>query len=547
MSQRPPIAINYAALSDLLSTEADPIARLTITLCWRTGLQRSELHTLNWSQVDLTQGIITLGLRKVPIPADVIPYLQQCYEKRLPGCDAVVVTLRQKKRVTEQFLSQAARSALDRYGMPRVRLCDLRFDYIRRCISAFGQEKAAMLCGLSMSSIRSFCMTTGTEQNNLPACAVSFSDVPVEQLSYDRIEALITQQQGTAAGLLLRLYLQLGLSYRQILDLQWSQVDLSNGYLLLAQKRQPIPADLLALLQERYQGNGEAGASVLLSDATHKPFKTVNHLSKVAKDPLVQAGLFSFGLPRIRACYQEHIQSAQQQQQVLALCEQNGWFFRRQVDKNLNLSPVCSRLLLSKLIQAGELVRLGDRYYVAQQVPKSHHLPEQILSLVDRQGATSRRDIVQEFGVEPRYATYLLNQMLDQGLLVRSQSKQYSRSAAELPEQKKRACILALLEQNGMISRKDAANALHLSIAQAGILLRKLADEGVIMRGMHCRYHLISSAPEQVQTQRLRQLVQERGALAREDISKELQLSARQTDDLIHYLLKTGDMTLTIA
>jgi integrase len=103
--------------------------RSAITLAIDTGLRREELFGLEWSQVDLSRGVITTTTRTksgrsrmVPLPARSAQILAQ--QKRYPGVPHVLVNPDTKERYVQ--MNKGLEGARRRSGIARLCWHDLR-------------------------------------------------------------------------------------------------------------------------------------------------------------------------------------------------------------------------------------------------------------------------------------------------------------------------------------------------------------------------------------------------------------------------------------
>ena len=109
---------------------ADPEGAV-LRLAWQAGLSREEIAGLTWPQVDLTDSVLYLSDRTVPLEGDTLNCLRRRHERYAAVSDHVVISDRYKRPMPPESVSRLARNALDAEGL-RVSLKDLRQDFVIR-------------------------------------------------------------------------------------------------------------------------------------------------------------------------------------------------------------------------------------------------------------------------------------------------------------------------------------------------------------------------------------------------------------------------------
>ena len=119
-------------MAAVLAENAGNAAGTILRLAFQQGLLREEITFLTWDQVSFLDGVLRLPDREVPMEPEFRSYLEPLRTEGVLTSSYVVVSERYRKRMQPEAVSRIARRALDRAGLTKVRLVDLRNDYIIR-------------------------------------------------------------------------------------------------------------------------------------------------------------------------------------------------------------------------------------------------------------------------------------------------------------------------------------------------------------------------------------------------------------------------------
>ena len=133
------------ALSQMFLSQDGPGITI-IRLAWQAGLTRSEIHSLQWSQVDFQNHCLHIAGRLVPLSSDLEQFLTKLREGS-PSDTHVVTSEKMQAPISLPYVSMLARRFLSDYGMTDVRLTDLRHDYVIRQLQAESIETVAKWSG----------------------------------------------------------------------------------------------------------------------------------------------------------------------------------------------------------------------------------------------------------------------------------------------------------------------------------------------------------------------------------------------------------------
>ncbi|MCI9121647.1 MAG: tyrosine-type recombinase/integrase [Oscillibacter sp.] len=112
----------------------------------------------------------------------------------------------------------------------------------------------------------------------------------------------------------------------------------------------------------------------------------------------------------------------------------------------------------------------------------------QILSLVRRQGWTTRNEVMDLLGLSRTTAYNRLKQMVRRGKLTQVGNRYYPPEAV-VPPERQEAAVLEYLEREGFAYRQDIARVLGIGVTQCRPLLQRMLASGSLVQERQ-RYHL---------------------------------------------------------
>ncbi len=141
--------LDEAALRRLLERELSGPEALVLRLAWLEGLTREEIAVLTWDQVSFLDDRLELPDRMIPLDPEVRALLWKLHEARDAGEEThVLLSARERKPMRLESIPRVARQALNRNGLNGVRLLDLRYDWIIRCLDRMDWPEAARISGV---------------------------------------------------------------------------------------------------------------------------------------------------------------------------------------------------------------------------------------------------------------------------------------------------------------------------------------------------------------------------------------------------------------
>ena len=416
--------LDEAALRRLLEREQTGPEALVLRLAWLEGLTREEIAALTWDQVSFLDDRLELPDRMIPLEREVRSFLWKLREAREareePGDPHVLLSARERKPMRLESISRIARLALDRGGLEGVRLLDLRYDWIIRCLDRMDWPEAARISGVEVATLQ--------VRFSASAPAREAPKPPPVQVDEFKLWKLLQAERDTAAGLAMWLGWQLGLQAQEMIALTWEQVDFQEGLLRLPDRDVPMTSAVRRILEEEHgRRSPEEDPHVLLTEQSRKPLD-LPRLSRLTRAALIRGGLERVSLRDLR----RDDSRDEEDERILQRALERGFLSRGDVSELLGLSKTATYARLRRLTERGKLVRVGGKYYLPGTVvpPEKHR--EAILDYLAEAGFAYRQDIVDLLHIQPKQCTLVLHRMVEEGLLVQLGQKYF------LPEQEKR-------------------------------------------------------------------------------------------------------------
>ena len=409
--------LDEAAMRRLLEREQSGPEAVVLRLAWLQGLTREEIAALTWDQVSFLDGRLELPDRMVPLDGEVRAFLWKLHEakeaREEPGDPHVLLSARERKPMRLESVSRIARQALDRGGLRDVRLLDLRYDRIIRCLDRMDWPEAARISGVEVATLQL--------RFSASAPARKAPKPPPAQLDEFKLWKLLQAERDTAAGLAMWLGWQLGLQAQEMISLTWKQVDFQEGILRLPDRSVSMTSAVRRILEEerRRRKPGE-DPHVLLTEQSRKPLD-LPRLSRITRTALIRGGLERVTLRDLR---RDDGRDAEDER-VLQRALERGFVSRGDVSELLGLSKTATYSRLRRLTELGRLVRVGGKYYLPGTVVPPEQHRETVLKYLAQEGFAYRQDIVDLLQIQPKQCTLLLHRMVEEGTLVQIGQKYF--------------------------------------------------------------------------------------------------------------------------
>ena len=395
------------ALKRILQRERASVTGVILRLAWQEGLTRDEVSSLTWSGVNLITNELYLPDRTVPITEDTAACLTQWQTLVGDYGPHVVVSEQRKARLAPQSISRLARTALDAEGQSKVRLLDLRYDFVLRQLEAHDWPYVLRISGISVTTYRN-CLAD-----------VRKGPAPAEPETHDAKEdeynlwKLMQSEQDTPAGIALWLSHRIGLSTEEIVSLTWAQVDLDAGIVHLPGRDEPLTAAVTRILSaERERRAPDDDPHVILTPRTRKSV-TVARLSTMVRTILIRGGVETQSLRDLR----RDSVLEDEKRKLLDYAEKHGSISRAEAMALLGLNEGRIYSRLNALVFTGELVRINFRYYPAGTVVLPEQQSEAIKQYLAENGSAYCSDIAELLHIGKRPTARLLKHMVERGEL----------------------------------------------------------------------------------------------------------------------------------
>lgn len=386
---------------------------IVLRLAWQAGLSRDEISALIWEQVSFLDNRLELPDRMVPLDPDLRTALWRLYESNHELSPRVVLSSRGKSPLAPESISRLARQALDREGQTQVRLMDLRHDWILRQLGDKDWAEVSRISGVEVPAlqVRFSAYLPGKKP---PSHSTGGH---VDEFKLWRV---LQAERSSPAGLALWLAWQLGLQAHEIAELTWDQVDFERNILRLPDREVPLTNAVRRLLEEarRRRRPGDA-PQVLLTQQSRKPLD-LPRLSRLTRAALIRGGMEHTLLRDLRRNETREDEDAR-----LLEAAQHGPLSRGDAMALLGMSKTAAYGRLHRLTEQRRLVRIGGKYYLPDSVvPPERHL-DTIRTYLTQAGFAYRQDIVNLLHIRPKQCTLLLRRLVEDGELMQSGQKYY--------------------------------------------------------------------------------------------------------------------------
>lgn len=379
-----------------------------LRLAWFAGLTREEIGGLMWEQVGFEDKLLHLPDRTVPLEPELAVCLHE-WQVLYGECGPyVVISEKFRKPLAPESISRLARFALSAEGQDKVRLLDLRYDFVLRKLEAYDWPYVLRISGLSVTTYRN-CLA------HLVAGKTPAQPTPRDTDSEEfQLWQILQAEKTSPAGIALWLSTQIGLQAGEIVALTWERVDFGANRLRLEGRDVPMTlAVSRILLEERQRRAPEDDPHVVLSPRTRKPL-TVARLSTMTRTILIRGGMEDQSLRYLRR------DDAQENERnrLLQYARERGSISRGEAMELLGLTGGVAYNRLNTLAFDGELVRINSRYYPVGSVIAPEQQAAAIRSYIAEAGSAYCQDIARMLHIGKRTTARILKRMVDRGELV---------------------------------------------------------------------------------------------------------------------------------
>lgn len=402
------------AMNRILNQNPSTATKTILRLAWQAGLLRDEIQRLTWEQVDFLDGKIVLPYRSVPLPDELSQWLWALRDGRDRRLETVVLSDRDQKPLTPQSISRLARTALDKEGQEKVRLIDLRHDFVLRQLEEHDWQYVSRITGVEAAGLNvHFAEHLETKQISTRI----HREAPM-QVDEFALWKLLRAEGVSPAAVTLWLTWQLGLQLEEIVVLRWEQVDFRQEMIFLEQDQLAMTAGISAVLRELRTQEPEA-EYVLTSPRSRQPYDRTR-LSKLVRTALVKAGLDDLSLRDLRMDCGFRTGG---EGKIMAFVQKNHAITRNEVMELLQVSRTTAYNRLKQMVKRGKLTQVGARYYLPETVVPPERQGEVILGYLEREGFAYRQDIARILGIDASQCRPILQRMMTMGQIMQQKQK----------------------------------------------------------------------------------------------------------------------------
>lgn len=385
---------------------------IVLRLAYQAGLSREEISGLTWGQVSFLDNRLELPDRMVPLEPELREALWRLYQINHGASDRVALSSRGKRPLAPESISRLARMALDRAGQTGVRLMDLRHDWIRRQLEEKDWAEVARISGVEVPALQARFAALVPEKRS--------GARPAPAVDEFKLWRVLQTERGSPAGLALWLAWQLGLQAQEIISLTWDQVALERDLLCLPGREVPLTNAVRRQLEEarRRRRPGDP-PQVLLTERSRRPMD-LPRLSRMTRAALIRGGMEHTSLRDLRRDEGREDEDAR-----LLEAARQAPLSRGDVMALLGVSKTAAYTRLHRLTERKKLVRIGGKYYLPGSVVPPERQLEAIRAYLGQAGFAYRQDIVSLLNIRPKQCTLLLRRLVDAGELVQSGQKYF--------------------------------------------------------------------------------------------------------------------------
>ena len=317
---------------------ADPEGAV-LRLAWQAGLSREEIAGLTWPQVDLTDSVLYLSDRTVPLEGDTLNCLRRRHERYAAVSDHVVISDRYKRPMPPESVSRLARNALDAEDL-RVSLKDLRQDFVIRQLETHDWPYAARVSGMAVSTLRgAFSQYFRPKEEKRPEPPGN-----IQEREY-LLWRILQQEGGSLVGMALWMSWKLNMQPGEILELTWPQVDFDRDVITLPDREIPMGSRLSRQLRDAWDHRRDpAQPRIMLAPATGRPMDLAR-LSTITRTALIHGGLEDISLGDLCRWSRRD----DRRRALLAALKETGSLTREEVMTRLGITKNAALTLLNAL------------------------------------------------------------------------------------------------------------------------------------------------------------------------------------------------------
>lgn len=402
------------AMARVLNRSRGTVPEVILRLAWDLGLSRDEICQLKWSSISFEEKAAILPDRRIPLEAEICRCLLNRREKYAGESEYVVISDRLHRQMYPESVSRIARTALDTESLlANIRLIDLRYGFILRQIKEHGWPYASRVSGIQAPTMRAIFLPALKSAGH--EAAVKIGPSPVSSSDQQRLQEIIKNEGASAAGLALRMKLELDIAAQESVALTWDQIDFDAALIRLADRSIPMTDDLKRhLLALYYSRTPDTDPHVLLRPRSMQPYDRFG-ISRAIHTALVRGGADATLQELLNRQMRESEDSA-----ILRYMEKRGSITWREAAGLFQMEKGQVNRRLCRLMKEKKLVRIGTRYYLYGTVVSPEDQYDVIRSYLKAVGTAFRKDLADLLKIEVRPCGWILHNLVEQGKLIKT-------------------------------------------------------------------------------------------------------------------------------
>ena len=406
MSQKKYKRPDETALLRILDENKYRLAETLIVLAWRLGLSRDEIYNLKWTDFSFKERQVSLPDRCIPLDEEAYTRLYRRWEAQERRGLYVASSDRIGERVHPNYIPRCVRKALNEGGLPDINMIDLRQDFVLRLLQEHPRPYVARVTGLSATTLYIQYSEYFAKGEKMQAKTPQDSDTEFKLRK-------IIQEEGTSAeGLGLWMAWKLEITIQEIAALTWDQVDLVKGSINLPDRKVKLNRDFLTKLKT-VKGERDPGSDphILLTPRAQKGFDGMR-LSRVLRNALIRGG--------VDTTLQEILNNKKRNDSdypIVEIVAKYGSATRSKIMKELSLTPTQFYTRTERLVERGELVRVGQKLYLPGTVVAPEEQYEVIRAHLETVSGAVRSDLAALLHVSGNQCGVILNALVKEGKL----------------------------------------------------------------------------------------------------------------------------------
>lgn len=399
------------AMERLLERNGFNAAGAILRLAWLEGLSREEIVGLLWPDIDMEKKEIVLKDRRVPFYGDMETCIRERMRRHGKTSPYVVISEKHQDALQPESVSRIARRELDSEGMKKVRLVDLRHDFVIRLLETENWATVARISGLSVGMIQ----TVYPQYFQVRAENKQVSDGENEY----HVWRILQEQKGTMVGLALALRWYMNVQLIEMMDMTWDNVDFEANMLHLPNRDMEINGAVRAQLELEWNRRKEGDdPHVLLTENSRKPMDGP-YLSRRIRTVLIRGDVEHIPFRN----FQRSTEKSVEKLKITALVKQKPGIVRSDVVKELGITTGMAYSRLREMVDSGELVRVYSKYYLPGTVVPQEEQEQAVISYLREYKSASYYDLRELLGLERKQCGRFLRKMVNEGKLIQKKHR----------------------------------------------------------------------------------------------------------------------------